>query len=237
VQEAIEENLGAEDAKEWNWKALADQVNKRWGLKTTDRQLRQIGKDELGQYLIEEAEKAVAAVDLSGGETFLDGTWGLRSLCDWSRAKFNLKLEPAGLKDKGPEELRDLLHGQVMALYRQKEVEFPVKVGMARFMAERSHGPGGQRYDREGLYHWARQRFAAAADLLKERRSAPSRAPGCTSSSWRPAAGPTRRWGRRRSTSRSRRRSAAPGCRRRTTRASWSSGRGATSAWRCRRRR
>jgi preprotein translocase subunit SecA len=55
-----------------------------------------------------------------------------------------------------------------MALYRQKEVEFPVKVGMARFMAERGQGPGGHRYDREGLYHWARARFPAAADRLTE---------------------------------------------------------------------
>src|SRR5262249_40498307 len=58
---------------------------------------------------------------------------------------------------------------QVMALYRQKETEFPVKVGMARFMAERTAGPGGgQRYDREGLYHWARERFAGADELIQE---------------------------------------------------------------------
>ena len=40
---------------------------------------------------------------------------------------------------------------------------------MARFMAERApQAPGGQRYDREGLYHWAKQRFPGAADNLME---------------------------------------------------------------------
>src|SRR5262249_8963470 len=44
VQEAIDENLGAEEEREWNWQALSNQVNKRWGLKTSDRQLKQVGK-------------------------------------------------------------------------------------------------------------------------------------------------------------------------------------------------
>ncbi len=160
VLEMIDENLGADDPKEWNWKALSDAVNKRWGLKTTDRQFRQMGKDNLSTYIIAEAEKSVAAVDLSAGEEFLDQRWGLKSLCDWARAKFGLKLDPTELAGKNPAALQALLHEQVMALYRQKEIEFPVKVGMARFMAERAGTPGGgQRYDREGLYNWSRQRF------------------------------------------------------------------------------
>jgi preprotein translocase subunit SecA len=169
VQEMIEENLGSEDPKEWNWKALSDAVNKRWGLKTTDRQFRQMGKEDLSGWIIAEAEKSVAAVDLSQGAAFLQPEWGLKSLCDWARAKFGLKLEPAELSGKSDADLRALVHRQVMALYRQKEIEFPVKVGMARFMAERpgTHG-AGQRYDREGLYQWSRQRFAAAGDLIQE---------------------------------------------------------------------
>ncbi len=163
VEEALEENLGSEDAKEWNWKALSDMVNKRWAMKTTDRQLRQLGKENLSTYLIEEAHKAVQDVDLSGGEVFLGGEWGLKSLCDWARAKFGLKIEPKELEGKTEADLKTLVHGQVMALYRQKEVEFPVKVGMARFMSESNRAPGGgSKYDREGLYLWARERFPAA---------------------------------------------------------------------------
>jgi preprotein translocase subunit SecA len=62
-----------------------------------------------------------------------------------------------------------MLHGRVMDIYRQKEMELPVKAGMARFMAERPQQPGGgQRYDREGLYRWAKVRFGKAADPLTE---------------------------------------------------------------------
>ncbi len=169
VLEAIDENLGSEDAKEWSWKALSDMVNKRWGLKTTDRELRQIGKDGVAETLITQAVQAVEAVDLSGGIGLLALDWGLRSLTDWTRAKFGLKVEASELADKSLAELRDLLHQRVLATYRQKEIEFPVKVGMARFMAEQSRVPqGGAKYDREGLFFWAKQRFPAAADSLSE---------------------------------------------------------------------
>jgi preprotein translocase subunit SecA len=169
VYEMLDENLGAEDPKEWNWKALSHQANTRYGLSTNDRQLKQIGKDDLGQYLIDEAEKAIERVDLSEGRSYLEPDWGLRSICDWARLKFQIKMTPAELSELGPEEIKARLHAKVLELYRQKEIEFPVKVAMARFMAERQQvHAGGQRYDREGLYQWTRMRFPEAADSLSE---------------------------------------------------------------------
>src|SRR5262249_37916469 len=47
-------------------------------------------------------------------------------------------------------------------------IEFPVTAGMARFMSERAIPGGGQRYDREGLYQWARVRFPGAPSLKEE---------------------------------------------------------------------
>jgi preprotein translocase subunit SecA len=58
---------------------------------------------------------------------------------------------------------------QVRELYRQKEIEFPVKVAMARFMSEQSRNPlMGQRYDREGLLRWYQARFGATKDGITE---------------------------------------------------------------------
>jgi preprotein translocase subunit SecA len=169
IQEMLEENLGVEDEREWNWKALSHQVNTRYGLSTNDRQLKNIGKDDLAQFLIDGAEKSVAAVDLSGGKQFLEHDWGAKSVCDWVRLKFQIKVPLEDVLDKDNEDIKALLRDQVMALYRLKEVEFPVKVGMARFMADQaSASPGAQKYDREGLFHWSRQRFADQAGVLKE---------------------------------------------------------------------
>ncbi len=159
IQEMIEENLGDEDPKQWNWQALSNQANGRWGLKTNDRELKKAGKEVLAEQLMEKAHKSIEEVNLTEGKDFLEPEWGRRSLCDWFRLKFQIQVDPKELHNKTEAEVRDLLHGKVMALYRQKEVEFPVQVGMLRFMAERSGGGGAQRYDREGLYLWARERF------------------------------------------------------------------------------
>jgi preprotein translocase subunit SecA len=192
INEAMDENLSADvESREWNWQAMANAVNNRWGLKTTDRQLKQIGRDNLAQHLIEQAEKAVAEVDLSGGKSFLEKDWGMQSIADWARHKFQIQLAAKSLTkkesneahevdgavtqtgesfvDKEAEEIIALLHAKVMDLYRQKEIEFPVRVGIARFMADRPQQPGGgHRYDREGLFNWARQRFPGPGQALSE---------------------------------------------------------------------
>src|SRR5438132_2112725 len=169
VQESLEENLGAEDEREWNWKALSHQVNTRYGLSTNDRQLKQIGKDNLAEYLVEEAQKAVEAVDLSDGKSYLEPDWGYRSICDWARLKFQIKLSPADLDGKTAEEIKPILQARVMDLYRQKEIEFPVKAAMARFMADRQQAlAGGQGYDREGRYQWTRMRFGEVSERMTE---------------------------------------------------------------------
>jgi preprotein translocase subunit SecA len=169
VQDMLEENLGMEDEKEWNWKALSHQANTRYNLSTNDRQLKQIGKDNLAQFLIDAAEKAISQVDLEGGKQFLAPDWGAKSICDWVRLKFQIKIPLEEIYDKDSETIKELLTDQVMALYRQKEIEFPVKVAMARFMADQNTtSAGGQKYDREGLFYWSRQRFGDHAEMIKE---------------------------------------------------------------------
>jgi preprotein translocase subunit SecA len=168
VHEMMDENLSADvEEREWNWQAMTNQANARWGLKLGDRALKQIGRDNLAQHLTELAEKAVDDVDLAAGRDFLEPDWGLRSLCDWVRAKFGLKVDSKELADLGESEIKDRLHDLVMNLYRQKEIEFPVRVAMARFMAEKTQ-QGGQRYDREGLFAHARNRFPAATEGWSE---------------------------------------------------------------------
>jgi preprotein translocase subunit SecA len=162
VLEALEENLGTDvDPKEWNWQAMANTANTRYGLKLTDRQLKQIGRDNISQFLIGEAEKALAQVDLAPGEAYLKPDWGLRSACDWVRLKFGIKIEPVQLEEKPAPAIKALLIAQIKALYRQKDIEFPVQLGMARFMSDRQPpgAAGGHRYDREGLMKWCQQRF------------------------------------------------------------------------------
>ena len=118
---------------------MASQVNTRWGLKTTDRQLKKIGRDNLAQYLIEQAEKAIAEVDLIGRAGVPGPTTGAcSSIVRLGRATSSRSssTRPDLDGEGSPTRSRRLLHGKVLDVYRQKEIEFPVKVAMARFMAD-----------------------------------------------------------------------------------------------------
>jgi preprotein translocase subunit SecA len=169
VHEMIEENLGSDESREWNWQALSNQVNALWNLKANDRQLRQIGKDNLSDYLLEQANKYITEIDLSEGRAFLEPDWGVRALCDWARLKFQVKLSPEELAGKDEADLKKVLRDTVMNLYRQREIEFPVRTAMARFMSDQpGAAAGSQRYNREGLFYWANMRFPQARQQLRE---------------------------------------------------------------------
>ncbi len=159
VQDVIDENLGGDDAKEWNWQALSHQVNTQWGLSTNDRELRKIGKDALSESLREKALAATAAIDLAEGKDFLEENWGRQAVCDSAHLKFNIQLAPEELTGKNEDQTAELILARVRELYRQREIAFPVLAAMARFMSDRPAQGGGQRYNREGLYHWAGMRF------------------------------------------------------------------------------
>ena len=90
------------------------------------------------------------------GQRFLEHDWGVRSLCDWARLKFQHQADAGGAgQDKTSRtRSRQLLHGRCCG---------PVPAEGDRVPGGRRHGAlhgrparrrptGGQRYDREGLY-------------------------------------------------------------------------------------
>jgi len=173
IQEGMDENLSEdEDPKDWKWQEMARVMNSRYGLKLTDRQLKQIGRENLPQHLLDEATKSIEQIDLSEGAKYLTEEFGLSTLVDWAEKKFLVKLSIDELRGQGNEPVKDLINQRVQEMYRQKEISFPVEVAMATHMAERTAGPGSnqQKYDREGLYRWARVRFGPHADHLEEQQ-------------------------------------------------------------------
>ncbi len=181
IHEAMDENLDTEiDPSEWNWQAMADRANKLWSLKTTDRQLKKIGRDGVAEYLIREATEVVNAVDLSKGKVYLQPDWGVRELCGWLERKFEVKIAPEQIDPEKPrEQLRQTLVEEIRKLYHEKEIEFPVTVGLTRYTSL-TQGPGGRpvpKLDREGLYHWHMIRFGSEVGLSEDlfRTEAPSK--------------------------------------------------------------
>ena len=164
VFDAIDENLPEdEDSEDWNWEALANVANTRWGLHLRDRDLKKLGRDHVGEYLIEQARTNIAKVDLGDGAEFLDSQFPLKTAVAWVRHKFGLEIPLGEVQGLEPAAVIQLVCRRAVAAYDEKESEYPVMAGLYRFSQRTSSGP--PRIDRTALAQWARQRFQVDVDL------------------------------------------------------------------------
>ena len=139
LQEVLDENLNpSDDPKDWKWQEFARVLNTRYGLKLSDRDLKKIPREDLDRFVLEQADAAIAAVDLSAGRRYLEKDYAAESLADWARQKFALKVAVAETADKDSRELLALLKGKVREAYRAKDAEFPVQVGLAAYLPEKA---------------------------------------------------------------------------------------------------
>ncbi|WZO99583.1 preprotein translocase subunit SecA [Isosphaeraceae bacterium EP7] len=174
IREAIEENLPDDgEPGEWNWIALVGWANARYGLTLKDKDLRKfsttsggeatIDRPALEEFLQARASAAIEATDLEPAKEFLEPDWGVRSLAGWAQHKFGLVLDPSSWKGLLPKEIIRRVQAEARAMYGRKEAEFPVRVGLTRFLVERTQSQS-PRYDREGLASWASSRLGVYVD-------------------------------------------------------------------------
>ena len=165
IKEQMEENLpeDVEDKREWTWLTLSKWANAHYGLNTNERELKKIGRDDLFHYLLQRAEEAIGRHDFSAAEVFLSDDWPRQSLCGWLNQQYGLQISTDELVDLDANEVILLIKEKVDALYLEKEVRFPVSVGMTNFMSQRQGS--GDKYDREGLIRWANSRFRSELTL------------------------------------------------------------------------
>ncbi|MCS7272071.1 MAG: preprotein translocase subunit SecA, partial [Gemmataceae bacterium] len=161
IQEMLEENLNPdEDPKDWKWGELCRSLQVRFGLSFTDRELKKIPRERLDEFLIAKAEEKVLSIDLQDGQRYLNRSYGVESLTEWMRQKFDVRLSPEPLLEMEPEELKQFLFRKIREAYRHKDIEFPVVTAMRHYLPEKVSG--GPPPDREKLYQWAVQRLGTA---------------------------------------------------------------------------
>lgn len=143
--------------RDWNWIALSRWANRHFGLNTNDRDLRKFDRDQIEPHLLELAKGTIDRWDLSILDDVLDSQFELKSLCGWAQHHFTLPVQVADLQDKAVTEVAASLKDSIRQLYDQKEITFPVNVGMASFLE--GDGSHGEKYNREKLCRWANTRF------------------------------------------------------------------------------
>ena len=159
IFEQLEANLPDDEElhSQWNWVAMAKWANRQYGLNLNDKDLRKIDRKDLHNHLYELAQKAMKRWNLNELDDFLDPAFELKSLCGWAAYHFTLTLDVDELSGREPDDIVELLRSLVREKYDEKEVTFPVSVGLHNFLA--GDGQRGEKYNREALARWANTRF------------------------------------------------------------------------------
>lgn len=178
IEDQMAENLPEDvDHRDWNWQTLATWANRQFNLNTNDRELRKLSRegmpddeldrDQVYRYLNDRAREAIDRWDFAPLDTILADDFGARQLSGWLRHQFGVEMpadEFAAFDD--PQDAIALVQQRVRERYREKEIRFPVLVGMNRYL-------NAQQSDRDGLIAWANSRFETSLteqDLKEKER-------------------------------------------------------------------
>jgi preprotein translocase subunit SecA len=178
IEDQINENLPEDgDPRDWTWQALASWANRTFTLNLNDRELRKIAREgmpegeferaQVFRHLAKRAEEALDRADFSPLDVILEDEFNFKQLSGWLRHHFGVEMSPDEFtRYEDPLEAIPLVKERVHQQYHEKEINFPVVVGMNRYL-------GGRQPDREGLIGWANHRFETAlseADLKEKER-------------------------------------------------------------------
>ncbi len=172
ILDAIEENL-PEDAEEdeWNWTALAKWSNVRWSTNYRERELKKIGRNELAEALIRDANQGIGEIDLSSCQRLLEPEFSVKTACAWLHDKFGIELAPDAMSELESKDLIALAHERAQTAYDSRESEFPVLASLLRFTSRDGSG-NRSGFQREELVEWAKKRFGVdlSMDDLKTKQ-------------------------------------------------------------------
>ena len=159
IYEQIDVDLpeDAESKLDWNWLALSKWANRFFGLSLQDKDLRKFDREALGPALLAMAREGMARRDYAPLNDFLDPHFPYKSLSGWANFNFLLGIKADELIGKEKPEIVKLLQERVRARYDEKEITFPVSVGMHNFLA--GDGKENERFNREKLARWSNTRF------------------------------------------------------------------------------
>ena len=164
ILDAIDENLPeGEEESEWNWEALCQWCNSRFGTNLRTNDLKKLDRDRIDEHLINAAREKLAAIDLADGMNFLDQGYGAKMLSEWMRNKFSIELSADEFRDKEPPAISKALLQKAEAAYRERECLYPVIAGFSRFSKQQS-GDIPELHVSE-LLAWAEPRFKQAVPM------------------------------------------------------------------------
>lgn len=145
------------DASTWDIQGLSKWAMSAFQVNLSVGKIKHQSPEEIEEQLAEAAGEQVDKKDCSLLAEFLKDDFAVRRFSEWTRAKFDLKLDIERLKDVGAKEASELVLAETAQKYRRREIEYPVEFAMSM-----AYGPQGANvYGFEALAEWANKKYNA----------------------------------------------------------------------------
>jgi len=158
-----------EDRSTWDIQGLCKWAMSAFGVGLAAGKIKHLTPEEIEQELIAAAGRQIDKKDCSQLGMFLRKDFCVRTFAELARAKFDVKLDAAQLRELTVEQIADRLREEVGQKYKQREIEYPVEFAMNMI-----YGPGGENvYGFEQLAQWANKKYAASLSAEQLQNSRP----------------------------------------------------------------
>jgi preprotein translocase subunit SecA len=163
-----------EDPATWDIQSLSKWALTAFNVNLSISKVKEMGAEEIEQTLIAAATESINGRDCTELGRFLEPDYGLHMYVEWARAKFDVKIDIADLRDKGAGAVREHLLDAINARYVQREIEYPVEFAMT--MAFGHEEPNV--YAFQALADWANKKYHAGLTLEDVQNTPPSKTHG-----------------------------------------------------------
>jgi len=157
IRTSLGEYIDAEEPpSQWDVGGLVQWAQRTFKVSLTQNQLKKMEPSEIQDVLMEAANRFCDELELGGVSMYLDPQYPRRSLADWARQKFAIRVEMDELADRNAEDIRATLHDRIVEAYRRREIHYPVETALDRAF---SGGGTDQAAAAEFVVRWANAKF------------------------------------------------------------------------------
>lgn len=131
IQMTLGEYLDPElDRKEWDFRGLARWVMSKFNINVSISHISKLEPQEIQEELLVAIKERMDRFDLRPVGVFLAEDFALKALSEWTRAKFNIRIDASELSGKDQREITEFIKGRVRDLYNRRELEFPIEFAL-----------------------------------------------------------------------------------------------------------
>ena len=145
------------DPQSWDVTGLCKWAMSAFRVSLSPAKVKAQSPEEIEEQLISAAAEQIDKKDCSMLTEFLTEGFAVRTFAEWTRARFDIRLNISELASLNPSQVRQVLSEKTAANYKQREIEYPVEFAMSMV-----YGPQGTNiYAFEALADWANKKYNA----------------------------------------------------------------------------